>query len=170
MIEPVPRMRVVRVVGTLSSSTQMYSGSLGTSPKRGFLIRSQRVSADFRSTDGSLWTGRPAIWRIVLHPVNSTRTTIAQARRRVSMRTYDSTRSILRPRLPRESLLLRRARRQDGPAPREQRRAGDRGDPGRVEIEHALTLEQHGDDPPRHLEVPRDARHALGAGQHLLDA
>jgi hypothetical protein len=53
MIALLPRISVVSVVGTRSSSTQMYSGSLGTSPNRGFLISSQRVSADLRSTDGS---------------------------------------------------------------------------------------------------------------------
>ena len=48
-----PRISVVSVVGTLSSSTQMYSGSLGTSPKRGFLMSSHRASADLRSIVGS---------------------------------------------------------------------------------------------------------------------
>src|SRR6266702_4684123 len=46
-------MSPVNVKGILSSSTQMYSGSLGTSPKRGFLIKSQRVSAGLIVTDGS---------------------------------------------------------------------------------------------------------------------
>src|SRR5437762_6711194 len=46
-----PRSSVVIVVGTLSSSTQTYSGSLATSPKRGFLMRSQRVSADLMTTE-----------------------------------------------------------------------------------------------------------------------
>src|SRR5262247_1019020 len=53
MIAPLPRTSVVKVVGILSSSTQSYSGSLGTSPNRGFLIRSQRVSAGLIATDGS---------------------------------------------------------------------------------------------------------------------
>src|SRR5205823_7354428 len=42
MMADCPRSSVAIVVGTLSSSTQTYSGSLGTSPKRGFLISSQR--------------------------------------------------------------------------------------------------------------------------------
>ena len=53
MIAPLPRTSVVIVVGSLSSSTQTYSGSLRTSPKRGFLMRSQRVSADLRLMVGS---------------------------------------------------------------------------------------------------------------------
>jgi hypothetical protein len=51
----------VIVVGVLSSSTQMYSGSLRTSPKRGFLISSQRVSADLRLMVGSPGLGMPNI-------------------------------------------------------------------------------------------------------------
>src|SRR2546425_1750434 len=51
MIEPLPNITVPRVTGVLSSSTQTYSGSLGTSPNLGFLIRSHRVSADLRSEE-----------------------------------------------------------------------------------------------------------------------
>ena len=40
-----PNMNDLTVVGTLSSSTQMYSGSLATSQHRGFLIRSHFGSA-----------------------------------------------------------------------------------------------------------------------------
>ena len=71
MIALLPRRSVVIVVGILSSSTQMYSGSLRTSPKRGFLMSSQRVSADLRSTVGSGVMGMPAIWRKPLHPVTA---------------------------------------------------------------------------------------------------
>jgi hypothetical protein len=78
-IELVPRIRVFRLVGTLSSSTQMYSGSLGTSPYRGFWIRSHRASADF-SSDGSPPGGSPTIMRAVSHPVDIARR--AQASRR----------------------------------------------------------------------------------------
>src|SRR5437870_8090543 len=56
-------MSPVNVKGILSSSTQMYSGSLGTSPKRGFLIKSQRVSAGLIVTDGSPGDGTPSAWR-----------------------------------------------------------------------------------------------------------
>src|SRR5439155_13882245 len=57
MIAPWPRTRVVRVIGILSSSTHTYSGSLATSPNRGFLISSHRVSAALMVTEGS-----PAGW------------------------------------------------------------------------------------------------------------
>ena len=67
MIALLPRSSVVIVVGSLSSSTQMYSGSLRTSPNRGFLMSSQRVSADLMLTVGSAVTGMPAIWRKPLH-------------------------------------------------------------------------------------------------------
>jgi hypothetical protein len=70
-----PRTRVVIVVGVLSSSTQMYSGSLRTLPKRGFLISSQRVSADLRLMVGSPGLGMPSIWRTLLHPDAARRTT-----------------------------------------------------------------------------------------------
>src|SRR2546430_17459034 len=56
-------MSPVNVKGILSSSTQMYSGSLGTSPKRGFLIKSQRVSAGLIMTDGSPGGGTPGALR-----------------------------------------------------------------------------------------------------------
>src|SRR2546425_11733585 len=56
-------MSPVNVKGILSSSTQMYSGSLGTSPKRGFLIKSQRVSAGLIATDGSPGDGAPSARR-----------------------------------------------------------------------------------------------------------
>src|SRR3990170_8389335 len=72
MIEPLPRTSVPSVVGILSSSTQTYSGSLGTSPKRGFLIRSQRVSADLIVTDGSPGDGTPRAERTPEQPDSST--------------------------------------------------------------------------------------------------
>src|SRR2546428_7568464 len=53
-------MSPVNVKGILSSSTQMYSGSLGTSPKRGFLIKSQRVSAGFVAAGRSPGGGAPS--------------------------------------------------------------------------------------------------------------
>src|SRR2546427_5070647 len=61
-------MSPVNVKGILSSSTQMYSGSLGTSPKRGFLIKSQRVSAGLIATDGSPGDATPSAWRTVAQP------------------------------------------------------------------------------------------------------
>ena len=48
-----PKIRLFMVVGTLSSSTQMYSGSLATSPKRGFLIKSHLGSLGRSVTLGS---------------------------------------------------------------------------------------------------------------------
>ena len=74
------------MVGTLSSSTQMYSGSLGTSPKRGFKMRSQRVSADFRVIDGSPAAGRPAMSRIIAQPVTVSRHATTKASRRTAIR------------------------------------------------------------------------------------
>src|SRR6266511_556602 len=55
-----PKTSVPMVVGILSSSTQMYSGSLATSPKRGFLMSSHLGSAALISTDGSESLGIPA--------------------------------------------------------------------------------------------------------------
>ena len=63
-----PNTSVFIVVGILSSSTQMYSGSLGTSPKRGFLMRSHLGSADLISTLGSLCLGNPTSSRKLTHP------------------------------------------------------------------------------------------------------
>src|SRR5207237_9910677 len=68
MMADCPRSSVVIVVGTLSSSTQTYSGSLGPSPKRGFLMRSQRVSADLMTTDGSPGSWIPSSFLAVLQP------------------------------------------------------------------------------------------------------
>src|SRR4029453_14674844 len=55
-----PKTSVPMVVGILSSSTQMYSASLGRSPKRGFLMRSHFGSAALISTEGSESLGIPA--------------------------------------------------------------------------------------------------------------
>src|SRR5438034_8756016 len=74
-------MSPVNVKGILSSSTQMYSGSLGTSPKRGFLIKSQRVSAGLIATDGSPGDGTPSAWRTVAQP-ESARTSASHSVRR----------------------------------------------------------------------------------------
>src|SRR5215471_10681988 len=63
-----PKTRLFMVVGTLYSSTQMYSGSLGTSPKRGFLIRSHLGSVGLRVTLGSFCLLYPASSRTLTHP------------------------------------------------------------------------------------------------------
>src|SRR5438105_7477937 len=68
MMADCPRSSVVIVVGTLSSSTHTYSGSLGTSPKRGFLISSQRVSADLITTEGSPGSTTPTNFFNMLQP------------------------------------------------------------------------------------------------------
>src|ERR1700730_10802120 len=60
-----PKTNDLTVVGTLSSSTQMYSGSLATSQQRGFLIRSHFGSAGRRATDAALGDANPRYSR---HP------------------------------------------------------------------------------------------------------
>src|SRR5918996_4411182 len=80
MIALLPRTRVVSVVGILSSSTQMNSGSLRTSPNRGFLMSSQRVSADFRLMVGSPGVAMPKSWRTVPHADVARSTTSRPAR------------------------------------------------------------------------------------------
>src|SRR5881628_2800043 len=84
MIALLPRTRVVKVVGVLSSSTQTYSGSLGTSPNLGFLIRSHRVSADLIVTDGSPEVGMPNTCFAVVQPT-AVSTTTTSARERTVM-------------------------------------------------------------------------------------
>ena len=79
MIEPVPNTTVPKVVGVLSSSTQTYSGSLGTSPNRGFLIRSHRVSADLIVTEGSPLLGTPMTLFAAEQPDAVTATTTASS-------------------------------------------------------------------------------------------
>src|SRR5947208_1877306 len=172
MMAPLPRMRVVSVVGTLSSSTHTYSGSLGTSPKRGFLMRSHRLSADF-SAVGSLRESDPRMVFTVLHAARTGTSAIKTiTRRRITMICrYHSTppRSILGPGLPGKPLLLGGRRRHEGLSSREERGAGERRDPGRVEVGDAVALEDDGDQPPRHFEVGGHPNGTLGPGQHLLD-
>ncbi len=86
MIEPLPNTTVPKVIGVLSSSTQTYSGSLGTSPNLGFLIRSHLVSADLIVTDGSPAVGTPMTFFAVEQPnaVTAT-TTVSSAKRRTVM-------------------------------------------------------------------------------------
>ena len=86
MIALLPRTRVVSVVGSLSSSTHTYSGSLRTSPKRGFLMSTQRVSADLRLMVGSPGPVMPSIERTVLQPDAATSTTSNTARDHTFMR------------------------------------------------------------------------------------
>src|SRR2546426_11859384 len=74
-------MSPVNVKGILSSSTQMYSGSLGTSPKRGFLIKSHRVSAGLIATDGSPGDATPSARRTGAQP-ESARTSASHSGRR----------------------------------------------------------------------------------------
>src|SRR5436190_565374 len=170
MMAPLPRMRVVSVVGTLSSSTHTYSGSLGTSPKRGFLMRSHRLSADF-SAVGSLRESDPRMVFTVLHAARTGTSAIKTiTRRRITMICrYHSTppRSILGPGLPGKPLLLGGRRRHEGLSSREERGAGERRDPGRVEVGDAVALEDDGDQPPRHFEV-RGHSPDLGMPEQIL--
>src|SRR5262245_24594678 len=140
-----PRTSPFHVKGTLSSSTQMYSGSLGTSPKRGFLIRSQRGSVGRRATLGSFCLGRPASSRRLTHPeprnMVTTRHRNTRTRGRVGIARKHSrfvTRAasefggeagrrplVGRHRLPREPLLGGRFGLDQSQAAREERRARD---------------------------------------------
>jgi hypothetical protein len=86
MIARWPRKSVVIVVGTLSSSTQTYSGSLGTSPYRGFLMSSQRGSADLMTMDGSPGSATPRTFFTAEHPDRATAAARRQTRDRVLMR------------------------------------------------------------------------------------
>src|SRR5262249_54032500 len=70
MMLPLPKTSVLSDVGILSSSTQMYSGSLATSPNRGFLMSSHFGSVARSVTLGSLCAGKPAISRILTHPAD----------------------------------------------------------------------------------------------------
>src|SRR5215469_2260797 len=63
-----PKIKPFIVKGILSSSTQTYSGSLGTSPKRGFLMRSHRVSVGRIATLGSFCFGKPMSSRKLKSP------------------------------------------------------------------------------------------------------
>src|SRR5437588_12956821 len=86
MMADCPRSSVVIVVGTLSSSTQTYSGSLGTSPKRGFLISSQRVSADLMTTEGSPGSTMPTSFFNMLQPETASTGSRSQTSGRVFIR------------------------------------------------------------------------------------
>src|SRR5439155_14985933 len=63
-----PKTSAFIVKGTLSSSTQTYSGSLATSPNRGFLMSSHLGSVGRIVTLGSFWIGKPASLRQLAHP------------------------------------------------------------------------------------------------------
>src|SRR5262249_43458502 len=86
MMLPLPNTSVFSVEGTLSSSTQTYSGSLGTSPNRGFLMSSHFGSVARSVTLGSLCTGYPASSRILTHPANRSPIVQRPARRRTACR------------------------------------------------------------------------------------
>src|SRR5262245_58098353 len=98
-----PRSRLFMVVGTLSSSTQMYSGSLGTSPNRGFLIRSHFGSLGRRVTLGSFCAGSPASSRMLTQPPSETPATHTPTARRAMLEPFMTRPSIadsLRPTSP----------------------------------------------------------------------
>src|SRR6266542_6730339 len=63
-----PKTSVFIVKGTLSSSTQTYSGSLATSPSGGFLMSSHLGAVARIVTLGSFWIGKPASSRKLTHP------------------------------------------------------------------------------------------------------
>src|SRR5262249_60046162 len=86
MMLPLPKTSVFSVEGTLSSSTQMYSGSLGTSPNRGFLMSSHFGSVARSVTLGSLCMGNPASSRILTHPADSNPIVQRPTRRRTACR------------------------------------------------------------------------------------
>src|SRR5262245_2030458 len=86
MIDFEPRISVLNVVGTLSSSTQMYSGSLATSPNRGFCTSNHRFSAERWLTDGSPALGRPTSSRTFEHPESSTTVQRTPTLKRLIMR------------------------------------------------------------------------------------
>jgi hypothetical protein len=86
MIEPLPNTTVPRVTGVLSSSTQTYSGSLGTSPNRGLRISSHLVSADLIATEGSPALGTPMTCFAVEQPNAVTAMTASSAMRRAVMK------------------------------------------------------------------------------------
>src|ERR1700682_5314842 len=174
-----PNTRVPIVVGILSSSTQVYSGSLGTSGKRGFLMSSHLGSAALISTLGSSTLGRPTSSRRRAPPqgLRATATTTRATTRRggtpmlISLPSIaDSTASILGPGLPREALLARPVGARDGHPPREERRPRDGRDPGDVEVGDAAALEKDGHEPARDLERLSPGHRAVGRDQQLLGA
>src|SRR5216683_5932873 len=75
-----PNTNDLTVVGTLSSSTQMYSGSLATSQQRGLRIRSHLGSAARRAIDASLGDASPRYSRQPRPPHPATVTTRTPAR------------------------------------------------------------------------------------------
>src|SRR5262245_5925733 len=178
MIADWPRSSVVIVVGTLSSSTHTYSGSLGTSPKRGFLMRSHRVSADLITTEGSPGSRTPRSCFTMLQPERARVGTSNQTRGRVFIRRGEyhialSCRGyglVLDRRLPREALLFRRAVRQQVEPSREERDPGNRGDVGDVQRDRAAALEQHRHDPAHDLEVRGRPHGTLRPREHFLHA
>src|ERR1700730_8772209 len=97
-----PKTNDLTVVGTLSSSTQMYSGSLATSQQRGFLIRSHFGSAALRVTEAGLGEARPRYSRQPRPPHPDTVTTRTPARTSHCTRTtvFMMAHSISDPRLP----------------------------------------------------------------------
>src|SRR6266571_6040578 len=174
-----PKTSVPMVVGILSSSTQMYSGSLATSPKRGFLMSSHLGSAALISTLGSSTLGRPASSRRVVAPqalrvTPTTRRAITRcsgARTLISLLSIaDSTGSILGPGLPREALLARPVGARDRHPPREERRPRDGRDPGDVEVGDTAALQENGHEPARYLERLPQGHRAVGTHEKLLRA
>src|SRR6266850_2832387 len=176
MNAPWPRTRVVRVIGILSSSTHTYSGSLATSPNRGFLIKSHRVSAALMVTEGSPGDWTPRICFAVEQPEAASATTTPATTRHCPFMTRSyHTRplprkpSVFAGRLPGEPLLLRRRRRQEGLAAREHGRPGDRGDPRHVDVHDAAPLDQDRHDPAGDVESLRDRHGPLRKRQDRLD-
>ena len=83
--EDLPKTSDLSVVGSLSSSTQMYSGSLATSPKRGFLISSHLDSALLICTLGSFCAGSPSTSRTVPQPDRRTPAASGTRQRRAAV-------------------------------------------------------------------------------------
>src|SRR5215510_7769351 len=86
MMLPLPKTSVLSEVGIFSSSTQMYSGSLATSPNRGFLMSSHFGSVARSVTLGSPYAGKPASSRILTHPADRNPIVQKPARRRTACR------------------------------------------------------------------------------------
>src|SRR5215472_5953747 len=177
-----PNTSVLSEEGILSSSTQTYSGSLGTSPNRGFFTSSHFGSVVRSATLGSAWAGKPANSRILTQPVERSATAqrtgatraghrrqLKGTTRRMTSQAYQiprappawSARARVRPEwsgsilghgLPREPLLRRVLGPGQREPPGEERAACDPGHPGHVEIRYAAALEEHGHEPSRDLE------------------
>src|SRR5262244_1001589 len=177
MIADWPRSSVVMVVGILSSSTQIYSGSLATSPKRGFLMSSHLGSAALISTEGSSTLGRPASSRrlgsSLAHAVSETAISARPARRHsagalIAPKHSRFRGSILLARLPGEALVAPALGARKGLPSREEGRTRDRGDPGHVEIGHPPPLEEHRHEPRHHVEGLAEGHRAIRPHQELL--